>query len=212
MLSVSDHPALADGELVVRQVRMRDARELERALLENRSWLQPWEATLPGGVTGEWNVRGAVRSLLDQAAKGVSVPWVMEVDGQIIGQMTMSNIQWGAVLQGTLGYWVAQAVAGRGFTPTAVALASDYAFMQLGLHRLEICIRPENYSSLRVVQKLGFRYEGFRSRYIHIDGDWRDHYCFGLVQDEVPHGVLARWRAGLVDEGLAIRPDGGSIS
>ena len=46
---------------------------------------------------------------------------------------------------------------------------------------MEICIRPENAKSLRVVEKLGFRYEGLKRRYIHINGDWRDHYCFGLV-------------------------------
>jgi len=80
------------------------------------------------------------------------------------------------------------------------------------LHRVEICIRPENGPSLRVVEKLGFRYEGRRDRYIHIDGDWRDHYCFGLVRDEVPQGVLARWRAGQVDERVAVRPETGPLA
>ena len=79
---------------------------------------------------------------------------------------------------------------------TAVALATDVCFRELGLHRMEICIRPENSASLRVVQKLGFRYEGLRRRYIHIDGDWRDHYSFALVRDEVPEGVLERWVSG----------------
>jgi ribosomal-protein-alanine N-acetyltransferase len=81
-------------------------------------------------------------------------------------------------------------------TPSSVALATDYCFFQLGLHRMEICIRPENAPSLRVVEKLGFRYEGLRRRYIHINGDWRDHYCFALVVEEVRQGVLARWRDG----------------
>ena len=81
--------------------------------------------------------------------------------------------------------------AGHGITPTCVALATDLCFEELGLHRMEICIRPENAASLRVVQKLGFRYEGLRRRYIHIDGDWRDHYAFALVREEVPEGVYA---------------------
>jgi ribosomal-protein-alanine N-acetyltransferase len=61
---------------------------------------------------------------------------------------------------------------------------------------MEICIRPENAPSLRVVEKLGFRYEGLRRRYIHINGDWRDHFCFALTVDELPSGVLRRWREG----------------
>ena len=63
----------------------------------------------------------------------------------------------------------------------------------MGLHRIEIAIRPENVRSLRVVAKLGFRPEGLRPRYLHIDGDWRDHLVFALNAEEVPEGLLRRW-------------------
>lgn len=199
-------PTIDDGELRIRSVRTRDARELERVLLENRPWLQPWEATLPGG-SGRWNVRGSIRSLLDQASARTAMPFILEVDGAIVGQLTVSNIQYGAVSSASLGYWVSQSVAGRGYTPIAVAAVTDYCFNTIGLHRMEICIRPENQPSLRIVEKLGFRYEGRRNRYIHIDGDWRDHFCFALVREEVPGGILNRWRDGKVDESVAARPD-----
>ncbi len=65
----------------------------------------------------------------------------------------------------------------------------------MGLHRVEINIRPENTASLRVVAKLGFRDEGLRRSYLHIDGDWRDHRTFALTAGEVPGGLLARWRS-----------------
>lgn len=211
MLARVDHPVLQDGQLVLRQLRLRDAPALEQVLLQNRAWLQPWEATLPGGA-GVWDIRASLRSMAREAKRQSMVPWVLEVDSRIVGLLTMANIQWGAVLQGTVGYWVAQEVAGRGVAPTAVALACDYAFGQLGLHRVEVCICPENAPSLRVVEKLGFRYEGRRSRYIHIDGQWRDHYCFGLVCDDAPQGVLARWRDGEVDERLAARPSFGVLA
>ena len=45
----------------------------------------------------------------------------------------------------------------------------------------------------RVVAKLGFRPEGLRPRYLHIDGDWRDHLVFALNAEEVPEGLLRRW-------------------
>ncbi|WP_087009564.1 GNAT family N-acetyltransferase [Gulosibacter sp. 10] len=204
-------PTIDDGPLRMRSVHTRDSRELERVLLDNRPWLQPWEATLPGNE-GRWNVRGAIRSLLDQAASRSTLPFVLEWDGAIVGQLTVSNMLYGAVSSASLGYWVAESAAGRGITPTAVAHATDYCFAQLGLHRMEICIRPENAPSLRVVEKLGFRYEGRRRRYIHIDGDWRDHYCFALVSEEVPRGVHARWRSGEVDESVAARPASGPFA
>ena len=69
-----------------------------------------------------------------------------------------------------IGYWVDREVAGRGIIPTAVALACDHCWFGLGLHRVEINIRPENVASCRVVEKLGFRVEGLRPRYLHIDG------------------------------------------
>ncbi|KAB1660407.1 GNAT family N-acetyltransferase [Pseudoclavibacter chungangensis] len=195
-------PTLTDAGVVVRGIRTRDARELESQLLANRQWLQPWEATNPDG-TGRWDVRGSIRSLLQQANDRTALPFVIEVDGRLVGQLTVSGMAYGALSSATLGYWVAQAAAGRGVATIATALATDHCLMQLGMHRMEICIRPENDRSLRVVQKLGFRYEGLRRRYIHIDGDWRDHFCFAVVREEVPFGVLARWRAGDADPSLA---------
>jgi ribosomal-protein-alanine N-acetyltransferase len=67
----------------------------------------------------------------------------------------------------------------------------------MGLHRVEICIRPENRNSRRVVEKLGFREEGLRPRFLHIDGAWRDHLCYALSVEDVPGGVLPRWRSTL---------------
>ena len=83
-------------------------------------------------------------------------------------------------MMATLGYWVDQARAGQGIAPTAVAMATDHCFRTLGLHRMEINIRPENGPSLRVVEKLGFRDEGYRPRFLHINGEWADHRTFAL--------------------------------
>jgi ribosomal-protein-alanine N-acetyltransferase len=45
------------------------------------------------------------------------------------------------------------------------------------------------------VEKLGFREEGVRERYLHIDGAYRDHTCWALTVEEVPGGLLRRWHA-----------------
>ena len=75
------------------------------------------------------------------------------------------------------------------------ALAIDHCFAAVGLHRVEVNIRPENTASLRVVEKLGFRQESNHERYLHIDGEWRDHLGFALTADDVPEGLVAVWRA-----------------
>ena len=198
-------PVLTDGPITVRQVRLRDARVMERELLSNRTWLRPWEATSPYAPRS-FDMRASIRSLLSNARSGGGLPLVMEYDGELAGQLNVSGITYGSLSSATLGYWVSERFAGKSVTPTAVALATDHCFSQLALHRMEICIRPENGPSLRVVEKLGFRYEGLRRRYIHINGDWRDHFCFALVREEVPDGVLQRWKNGGVPADAALIP------
>ena len=198
-------PTLRDGPVSIRPIRIRDARPLERELLGNRAWLRTWEATNPGGPIG-FDARASIRSLLAHARTGNGVPFVVEYDGEFAGQLNVSGMSYGSLSSASIGYWVAERFAGRDVTPTAVALATDHVFFSLGLHRMEICIRPENAPSLRVVEKLGFRYEGLRRRFIHINGDWRDHFCFALTVEEIPEGVLRRWKDGRVPAGVGSVP------
>lgn len=196
---------MAYGPVGLRLIRARDARTLQRELLSNRSWLEPWEATIPGGATS-FDMRVSIRRLLQQYRDGGGYPFVMEYDGEVAGQLNIWGVARGSLCSATIGYWVSERFAGRGITPTAVALATDAAFEQFGMHRMEICIRPENLASLRVVQKLGFRYEGLRRRYIHIDGAWRDHFAFALTREDVPQGVLRRWVQGHAPAEAAVVP------
>nr|WP_241429395.1 GNAT family protein [Agrococcus sp. ARC_14] len=190
---------MTHGAVTVRGIKLRDAKTLETELQINRPWLERWEATLPGTrPTGRFDTRSSIRSLLDADREGSGLALVIEVDGEFAGQLNVANITGGALASSTLGYWIARRFAGRGATTIAVALATDHLMLGMGLHRVEICIRPENVASLRVVEKLGFRYEGCRRRYIHIDGDWRDHLCFALVRDELAEPVLERWLRGQV--------------
>lgn len=185
----------------IRSLHRRDAKILRRLLTENREWLEPWEATFPSGagvVPGSTSLRPVIRSLRRQQLAGISVAFVMLHNDELVGQLTVSDISGGALRSASIGYWVSEHVAGRGVTPTAVALAIDYCFEQLGLHRIEICIRPENSASLRVVEKLGLRFEGRRARYIHIGGAWRDHDCFAVTVEDAPNGMLARLRGSSV--------------
>lgn len=200
-------PTLHHRALTLRGVRMRDARALESALASNRAWLAQWEATNPIIRGQRFDAKASIRGLLDAAKSGSALPLIMEVDGELVGQLNVSQITYGSLSSASLGYWVIEKVAGQGLTPVAVALATDYLFFEKGLHRMEVCIRPENTASLRVMEKLGFRYEGLRRRYIHIDGKWADHFCYGVVVEEVPRGVLARYERGQVPPGVSTPPD-----
>lgn len=146
----------------------------------------------PGGPNRAASFGRMVRELRALAREGRALPFVVTYDGELVGQVTVSNIVWGSARWAQIGYWIDEAHAGRGIIPIAVAMAVDHAFGELGLHRIEIAIRPENPASLRVVEKLGFSRIGEAPRYLHINGAWRDHVLFALTAEEVPHGLLHR--------------------
>ncbi|MGO1674020.1 MAG: GNAT family N-acetyltransferase [Canibacter sp.] len=189
-------PTLSWGDVSVRLVRLRDARRLQQLLADNRGWLRQWEATHPLGRSaepGSFPLRPSLRGQLRSFKDGSVIPLVLQVRGEVAGQVTVSELSQGALQSAQIGYWIAQEYAGQGAMPTAVALTVDYLFGALGLHRVEICLVPENVPSQRVVEKLGFRHEGTRERYIHIDGRWADHFAYALTTEDVPGGVLTRY-------------------
>lgn len=187
---------LRDGRVGLRPIRRRDLGQWREVRTRNAAWLQQWEATSPEPALEAPPTFGAmVRRLRAEARAHQTLPFVVTYDRRLVGQLTVGGIAYGSLRSAHVGYWVDEAVAGRGIIPAAVALATDHCFTALRLHRIEINVRPENVASTRVAEKLGFRYEGPRLRYLHIDGDWRDHLGFALTADEVPDGLLARWRA-----------------
>jgi ribosomal-protein-alanine N-acetyltransferase len=184
---------LAHGEVALRPLEAADADAWREVRIRNGDWLKQWEATLP---PGEHDPGGSyvqvVRRLRRLAKQGQAMPFAIEVEGRFAGQVTVNNIVRGSAQFASIGYWLDRAVAGRGVMPTAVAMVIDHCFTAARLHRVEICIRPENTNSLRVVEKLGMREIGFAPRFLHINGEWRDHRIFAVTTEECPGGMLAR--------------------
>ena len=184
--------ALTHEDITLRLLRMRDWKKIEAIQLEHRDWFRQWEATNPEGPAN-FDFRELVRNSIRQLNDETSVPFAIEYRGEFVGQLTVSNILHGSASTAFIGYWISPEFAGKGITPIAVALATDYMFQFVHLHRIEIDIRPENVASLRVVEKLGFRFEGTKKAFIHINNAWRDHSVFALTSDEVPSGLLNRF-------------------
>ncbi|MGB3699412.1 MAG: GNAT family protein [Gordonia sp. (in: high G+C Gram-positive bacteria)] len=176
------------GVVTVRPVRMRDASDWSRLRIKNQNQLLPWEPT----GQGSWDARhqpsswAPMFSLLKNEAKhGTMLPFVIEVDGRYAGQLTIGNVQRGAVRSAWIGYWVDADAAGGGVASAAVALGVDHAFGAVGLHRLEATVQPDNHASQAVLGKVGFRNEGLLKRYMDVNARWRDHLLFALTAEEV---------------------------
>ncbi|MDA4102664.1 GNAT family N-acetyltransferase [Mycolicibacterium monacense] len=176
------------GVVRLRPVRLRDAAQWSRIRLADRAHLEPWEP-----VTGvDWQLRHAFSSwpsvcstLRSEARKGRMLPYVIEVDGQFAGQLTIGNVTHGALRSAWIGYWVASERIGGGVATAALALGVDHCFGPVMLHRVEATVRPENAPSRRVLAKVGFREEGLLKRYLDVDGAWRDHLLVAITVEEL---------------------------
>ena len=191
---------LEHGPVGLRPIRRADEWAWNDVRRRNQLWTGHWDSTRPPEASGPALSFGEmVADFTRQARDGRMLPWFITYRGlpdaepELAGQMTISGITYGSARWAQAGYWVDERWAGRGIVPTALAMAGDYCFRGLRLHRLEVAIRPENVKSLRVVEKLGFRREGVIPHYLHVDGDWRDHLMFALHADEVgPEGLMGR--------------------
>lgn len=184
---------LHHGRVTLRPLEASDARDWSHARIRSAAWLKPWDATVPASAPGRpASFRGLVRRLSKLARDDQAMPFAVLVDGEFAGQATVSNIVRGSAQFGSLGYWLDEQYAGQGVMPLAVAMVIDHCFVNAGLHRVEIAIRPENTNSLRVMEKLGIAEIGYAPRFLHIDGAWRDHRLFAVTVEDCPGGMMRR--------------------
>lgn len=104
-------------------------------------------------------------------------------DGAIMGKISISGIHRGPLMECRLGYWIGKEFTRRGCMSEAVGLATRYAFLTLGLHRVEANMQPHNEGSRRVVIRNGFEREGFSPRYLLIRGRWADHERWAITRE-----------------------------
>jgi [ribosomal protein S5]-alanine N-acetyltransferase len=106
------------------------------------------------------------------------------VDGAFAGEINLNNVVRGAFQSATIGYWIDRARAGRSLMSEAVVVLAQFAFEEMNLHRLEVCIIPRNTNSRRVMEKLHIREEGLALRFLEINGVWEDHMRYGITVEE----------------------------
>jgi ribosomal-protein-alanine N-acetyltransferase len=173
-----------DGEGVrLRVPRTRDYEAWSDLRGRSRDFLQPWEPVWPQDDLE----RGAYRRRLSiyqrEIEAGGAFPFFIfrRPDGALVGGATLSNVRRGVAQMATLGYWMGQPYAGRGYMTAALRPLIAFAFTGLGLHRVEAACLPENAASHRLLLKSGFQQEGLARAYLKINGVWRDHLLFATL-------------------------------
>ncbi len=160
----------------------------EWALLraQSRDFLRPWEPTWPRDDLSRSSFRRRIRHYQRDIRSDYAYPFFIfnKYDNTFIGGITLGNIRRGVAQSGTIGYWVGERHARKGYMSTALPLLMEYAFSTLELHRIEAACLPENAASIGLLKKCGFQQEGYARRYLRIDGAWRDHVLFALLADD----------------------------
>lgn len=175
----------------------------------NEAWLTRWEPMRPAHLLDPTRDRDAYASRCSARERdrqmGVAFGFGLFVgddpseplrNQQFAGEVNLNSIVRGAQQCGTIGYWIDEAHAGHRYVAEAVVVLAKFAFEQLLLHRLEICIVPRNRNSHRVMEVLGIREEGIAQGFLEINGVWEDHVRYGFLLDEweARRGELgARW-------------------
>ncbi|MEW1692389.1 GNAT family protein [Streptomyces sp. NPDC091265] len=176
-----------DAEVRLRPVTADDAASLAESMTRSRAYMQPWEPERPDAFYTEQGQRQRLAGLLADRAAGRVMPWVLvDAEDRAIGGVNLNAIVLGPFRSATFGYWVDVAHAGRGLATAAVRQICALARDELRLHRLEAATVLDNTASQRVLAKCGFEQFGVAPRYLHINGEWRDHRLFQLILHDGP--------------------------
>jgi len=180
-------PERVVGERVaIRAFAHGDIAELADLRIRNREFLGPWEPRRSQGFFTEHGQRAEIeRDRHEWAADRTYAFAIVELpSGAMRGRVALANVVRGAWENATLGYFVDRETGRRGYASEAVGLALRFAFGACRLHRVQAAVMPHNAGSIRVLEKNGFRHEGFSPRYLRLDGAWRDHELFAITVEE----------------------------
>jgi ribosomal-protein-alanine N-acetyltransferase len=180
-------PAIIGDCVVLRAPQMSDYAEWTTLREASRDFLTPWEPTWPADDLTRGAFRRRIKRYTEDQRGDLAYPFfiVHRTDGILLGGLTLSNIRRGCAQAGSLGYWMGAPYAHRGFMTAAVSALIPFAFSTLRLHRIEAACIPTNAASVRLLEKTGFRREGFARQYLCIDGVWQDHLLYARLRDNV---------------------------
>ncbi|MDQ6774455.1 MAG: GNAT family N-acetyltransferase [Candidatus Dormibacteraeota bacterium] len=170
--------------LLLRVPEKDDASAIVRYYLDNRAHLEPWSPTWPPDFFSDDFWREQIRLYRADLQAGMAVRffvWERRRGSDIVGNLALTQIFRGPLQACSLGYGLAEAVQGRGYMQEAVRAAVDFAFSELGLHRVTASYVPHNVRSAAVLRRAGFTVEGYARDYLLIDGRWQDHLVTSVV-------------------------------
>jgi [ribosomal protein S5]-alanine N-acetyltransferase len=175
--------SIAGDGVTLRTPQMTDYGEWSALRETSHEFLKPWEPTWPADDLTRSAFRRRVRRYAEdlRSDQGYAFVIVRNVDGALVGGLTLANIRRGVAQAASLGYWMGLPFVRRGHMTAAVRAVIPFAFATLRLHRLEAACIPTNAASIRLLENTGFVREGYAREYLCINGIWQDHLLYGRL-------------------------------
>lgn len=190
-------PVIHGAGLMLRTAAMADYPAWSALREESRQFLAPWEPIWAADELSRTAFRRRLKRYARDIREDQGYPFLVfrEADGALLGGLTLAYVRRGVTQSCSLGYWMGARHAGRGIMTAAVRAVLPFAFSTLKLHRVEAACLPSNAASIRLLEKVGFRQEGYARRYLCINGEWRDHLLFALISGDVEATATATLQA-----------------
>jgi ribosomal-protein-alanine N-acetyltransferase len=178
-------PIVGDG-VILRMPQMSDFAAWVELRETSRKFLTPWEPTWPADDLTRPSFRQRMKRYAEDLRTDQAYPFFLfrKDDNVLVGGLALANIRRGVAQAGSLGYWVGAPHVRRGYMSAAVRALMPVAFDVLRLHRVEAACIPTNLASIRLLEKCGFRREGYARQYLCINGFWQDHLLYACLRTD----------------------------
>jgi ribosomal-protein-alanine N-acetyltransferase len=186
-VSFSDSlPAIPGAGVVLRLPQIGDYPAWAGLREQSRAFLTPWEPTWPTDDLTRAAFRRRIKRYAEDQRNDLAYAFLIfrTGDNALVGGLTLANIRRGVAQAGSIGYWVGAPFARHGYMTAALRALVPFSFRTLRLHRLEAACIPANAASIGLLEKTGFRREGYARGYLCINGMWQDHLLYARLQDD----------------------------
>lgn len=177
---------LRTDRLLMRPPALEDQQAWSALREESRAFLQPWEPRWPRDHLSRPAFQRRVRWASSEAGADRAYSFLLfrQKDEKLVGGLTVSNIRRGPSRSASLGYWIGEPYAKRGYMCDAVTRAADFVFDDLELIRLEAACLEANAASRALLDRCGFRSEGIVRGYLEVNGAVRDHILYARLASD----------------------------
>lgn len=178
--------AIETDRLRLSVLRKSEAARIAGYFVKNRDFHKRFAQTHPDSYFTVSEQRKFLAYDCESFLAGSLVPFWITVKGseEIAGRVSFFNLAYGGMMSCAVGYHLDKDHTGKGYMTEALEAACEFMFKEYKMHRIEAFILPENEPSINLIRRAGFTDEGRRVSYMHINGQYRDHDAFYLLEQD----------------------------